>query len=101
VIATGSRAVVPAIPGITDVPFFTNESIFENETLPDHLLVIGAGPAGCEMAQAYRRLGAAVTLLDLGRMLAKDDPDAVDAVRKQFRGPAQDCGSGCDRHWRG
>jgi pyruvate/2-oxoglutarate dehydrogenase complex dihydrolipoamide dehydrogenase (E3) component len=85
VIATGSRAAVPAIPGIADVPFFTNESIFENRVLPDHLVVIGAGPVGCEMAQAYRRLGANVTLLDLGCMLPKDDPDAVGVVRKQLR----------------
>jgi pyruvate/2-oxoglutarate dehydrogenase complex dihydrolipoamide dehydrogenase (E3) component len=85
VIATGSRAAVPAIPGIADVPFFTNESIFENSVLPDHLVVIGAGPIGCEMAQAYRRLGANVTLLDIGRILPKDDPDGVDVVRKQLR----------------
>lgn len=84
VIATGSRPFVPPIPGIEAVPYFTNETIFENAVLPEHLIVIGAGPIGCEMAQAHRRLGATVTMLDLARMLPKDDLDAVDIVRQQF-----------------
>ncbi|MGD9710769.1 MAG: NAD(P)/FAD-dependent oxidoreductase [Thermomicrobiales bacterium] len=84
VIATGSRAFVPPIPGLEAVPFFTNETIFDSSVLPDHLIVIGAGPIGCEMAQAHRRLGAKVTVLDLARMLPKDDPEAVDVVRQSF-----------------
>lgn len=84
VIATGSRAFVPPIPGLEAVPFFTNETIFDNSVLPDHLIVIGAGPIGCEMAQAHRRLGAKVTVLDLARMLPKDDPEAVNVVRQRF-----------------
>lgn len=85
VIATGSRASVPPIAGLAGgVPYFTNESIFENTVLPDHLIVIGAGPIGCEMAQAHRRLGAKVTVLDLGRMMPKDDADAVTVVRQRF-----------------
>lgn len=84
IIATGSRAFIPPIPGIDKVPFFTNESIFDNTVLPSHLIVIGAGPIGCEMAQAHRRLGAKVTVLDLARMLPKDDPEAVDVVRRSF-----------------
>lgn len=84
VIATGSRPFVPPIPGLEAVPYFTNETIFENTVLPEHLIVIGAGPIGCEMAQAHRRLGARVTLLDLARMLPKDDPEAVGVVREQF-----------------
>lgn len=85
VVATGSRAAVPPIPGLDKVPFFTNESIFENVVLPEHLIVIGAGPIGCEMAQAHRRLGARVTLVDLGSMMPKDDPDAVEVVRQRFK----------------
>ena len=85
VVATGSRAAVPPIPGLDGVPFFTNESIFENKVLPEHLVVIGAGPIGCEMAQAHRRLGSRVSLLDLGPMMPKDDPEAVDVVRQRFR----------------
>ena len=84
VIATGSRAAVPPIPGLDGVPFFTNESIFENTVLPEHLIVIGAGPIGCEMAQAHRRLGSKVSILDLGPMMPKDDPEAVDVVRRRF-----------------
>lgn len=84
-IATGSRALIPPIPGLADIPFFTNESIFENSVLPARLVVIGAGPVGCEMAQAHRRLGAEVTLLDIGRMLPRDDREAVDVVRQRLR----------------
>ena len=84
VVATGSRAAVPPIPGLDKVPFFTNESIFENVVLPEHLIVIGAGPIGCEMAQAHRRLGTRVTLVDLGSMMPKDDPEAVEVVRQRF-----------------
>lgn len=84
IIATGSRASVPPIPGLKDVPFHTNETIFENTVLPAHLTVIGGGPIGCEMAQAHQRLGARVTLLDMGQIMPKDDPDAVDIVRKRF-----------------
>ncbi len=59
VIATGSRPAVPAIPGLETVPYFTNETIFENTVLPKHLIIIGGGAIGMELAQAYRRLGSA------------------------------------------
>jgi pyruvate/2-oxoglutarate dehydrogenase complex dihydrolipoamide dehydrogenase (E3) component len=75
VIATGSAPVVPAIPGLDGVPFFTNETIFANRELPTHLVVIGGGPVGIELAQAYRRLGAAVTVIDAGPMVPRDDPE--------------------------
>ncbi|HOT82079.1 MAG TPA: FAD-dependent oxidoreductase, partial [Candidatus Defluviicoccus seviourii] len=82
VIATGSRAAVPPIPGLAVIPFPTNENIFENKVLPEHLIVIGGGPIGCEMAQAHRRLGARVSVLDLATILPKDDPDLVAVVRQ-------------------
>jgi pyruvate/2-oxoglutarate dehydrogenase complex dihydrolipoamide dehydrogenase (E3) component len=82
VIATGSRAFKPAIPGLADTPFLTNETVFDNTTLPQHLLVIGGGPIGVEMAQAHRRLGASVTLLEGRTLMPKDDPDAVKVVRE-------------------
>lgn len=85
VVATGSRAAVPAIPGLADAPFLTNESIFDNKALPEHLIVIGGGPIGCEMAQAHRRLGARVSVLDLATILPKDDPDLVAVVRQALR----------------
>jgi pyruvate/2-oxoglutarate dehydrogenase complex dihydrolipoamide dehydrogenase (E3) component len=84
VIATGSRAAVPPIRGLADTPFFTNENLFENTVAPSHLIVIGAGPIGCEMAQAHRQLGSDVTLIDMGPLLPKDDPDAVAVVRRKF-----------------
>jgi pyruvate/2-oxoglutarate dehydrogenase complex dihydrolipoamide dehydrogenase (E3) component len=80
VIATGSRAGVPPIPGIADVPFFTNETIFKNRTLPQHLIVIGGGPIGMEMALAHRRLGADVTVLEAFQPLGKDDPELAKVV---------------------
>lgn len=75
VIATGSIPFIPPIPGLKDVPFYTNESIFDLTTLPDHLVVIGGGPIGIEMAQAFRRFGSKVTVLEAFSALPKDDPD--------------------------
>jgi pyruvate/2-oxoglutarate dehydrogenase complex dihydrolipoamide dehydrogenase (E3) component len=76
VIATGSHPAIPAIPGLTDIPYLTNETIFANRERPDHLIV-GGGPIGIEMAQAHRRLGARVTVLDVGPVLPRDDPELV------------------------
>jgi pyruvate/2-oxoglutarate dehydrogenase complex dihydrolipoamide dehydrogenase (E3) component len=75
VIATGSEPAVPPIPGIDGVPYFTNETIFVNDTLPEHLLIIGAGAIGIELAQAYRRLGAAVTVIEAAKAMPRDDPE--------------------------
>jgi pyruvate/2-oxoglutarate dehydrogenase complex dihydrolipoamide dehydrogenase (E3) component len=77
VIATGSHPAVPAIPGLDRVPYLTNETIFANRERPEHLVVIGGGPIGIEMAQAHRRLGAQVTVLDVGPLLPRDDPELV------------------------
>jgi pyruvate/2-oxoglutarate dehydrogenase complex dihydrolipoamide dehydrogenase (E3) component len=77
VIAAGSAPVVPPIPGLDRVPFFTNETVFANRTRPGHLIVIGGGPIGIELAQAYRGLGAAVTVIDAGPLLPRDDPELV------------------------
>jgi pyruvate/2-oxoglutarate dehydrogenase complex dihydrolipoamide dehydrogenase (E3) component len=84
VIATGSRAAVPPIPGLADTPFLTNETLFANRTRPDHLLIIGAGPIGCEMAQAHRRLGSAVTVVDQAGLLPKDDPELTAVVKARL-----------------
>jgi len=84
VIATGSRAAVPPIPGLDTVPYLTNETIFERKTRPEHLVVIGGGPIGLEMAQAHRRLGARVTVLEMAAIMPKDDPELVDYVRKRL-----------------
>jgi pyruvate/2-oxoglutarate dehydrogenase complex dihydrolipoamide dehydrogenase (E3) component len=82
VIATGSRAAIPPIPGLSGVPYFTNETLFRNRTLPKHLIIIGGGPIGLEMAQAHRRLGSAVTVLEASTPLAKDDPELSQIVVK-------------------
>jgi pyruvate/2-oxoglutarate dehydrogenase complex dihydrolipoamide dehydrogenase (E3) component len=84
VVATGSSAAVPPIPGIGDVPFLTNETIFDLTMRPDHLMIIGGGPIGVEMAQAHRRLGCRVTVLEMFSLLAHDDPEAADLVRRQM-----------------
>ncbi len=81
VIATGSTAAVPPIPGLASVPFLTNESVFELTERPQHLVVVGGGPIGTEMAQAFVRLGSRVTLVEMGSILAKDEPEAVAVVR--------------------
>jgi pyruvate/2-oxoglutarate dehydrogenase complex dihydrolipoamide dehydrogenase (E3) component len=86
VIATGSHPAVPPIPGLADVPYLTNETIFANRERPDHLLVIGGGPIGIEMAQAHRRLGARVTVLDVGPMLPRDDPELVAGLAGHLAG---------------
>ena len=83
VIATGSRAATPPIPGLDAVPYLTNETIFERKTRPEHLVVIGGGPIGLEMAQAHRRLGSRVSVLEMGSILPKDDPELVEIVRKR------------------
>ncbi|TNE38559.1 MAG: dihydrolipoamide dehydrogenase [Alphaproteobacteria bacterium] len=81
VIATGSEPFVPPIEGLADTPYLTNETIFENREAPRHLIVIGGGPIGLEMAQAHRRLGAEVTVLEGKKILPKDDPEMVAILR--------------------
>ncbi|WP_084398006.1 dihydrolipoyl dehydrogenase family protein [Henriciella aquimarina] len=72
-IATGSKAAIPPVPGIETVDYLTNETIFDLPELPDHLVILGAGPIGMEMAQAFRRLGSNVTVIEMGRALARSD----------------------------
>ena len=84
IIATGSSPLVPPIPGIETVPYETNETIFELRERPDHLLIIGGGPIGMEMAQAHRRLGSAVTVIEGASVLGQDDPEMAEVVRARF-----------------
>ncbi|MFN3868227.1 MAG: dihydrolipoyl dehydrogenase family protein [Hyphomicrobiaceae bacterium] len=85
VIATGSSPVVPPIPGLAEVPYMTNETIFDNRAVIGHLIVIGGGPIGMELAQAHRRLGADVTVLEGLKALGKDDPEMTAVVLAQLR----------------
>ncbi len=80
VIATGARPFVPAIDGLEQVPYLTHETIFFHERPIEHLIIVGGGPIGVEMAQAHRRLGAKVTLLETGRVLARNDPELARIV---------------------
>ncbi|MBV8193468.1 MAG: FAD-dependent oxidoreductase [Alphaproteobacteria bacterium] len=94
VLATGSRPAVPPIPGLRDVPYFTNETIFANRTLPQHLMVIGGGPIGLELAQAHRRLGSRVTVLEAVDFLANDDTELSAVVLSKLRAEGVDLRSG-------
>ncbi len=85
VIATGSSPIVPPIPGLDRVPYYTNEDIFDLRDKPEHLLIIGGGPIGMEMAQAHVRLGCKVTVIEGLRALGNDDPDAVAIVLRSLR----------------
>ncbi|WP_374444807.1 NAD(P)/FAD-dependent oxidoreductase [Stella sp.] len=84
VVATGSTPSVPDVPGLGQVPYLTNETVFDQPALPGHLVVMGGGPVGIEMAQAHRRLGSRVTLLERDRILARDDPELVAVVRDRL-----------------
>jgi pyruvate/2-oxoglutarate dehydrogenase complex dihydrolipoamide dehydrogenase (E3) component len=77
VLAVGSRPRLPDIPGLSEAGYLTNESLFDLQLLPEHLVVLGSGPIGIEMAQAFRRLGAAVTVITHGQPLDREDPDAT------------------------
>jgi len=82
IVATGSSPLKPPIPGLEQTPYFTNETLFDNTVLPEHLIIIGGGPIGIELAQAHRRLGSRVTVLEAKQILPKDDVDAVAIVRE-------------------
>jgi pyruvate/2-oxoglutarate dehydrogenase complex dihydrolipoamide dehydrogenase (E3) component len=80
VVATGSAPAIPAIRGIDDSPYLTTDSIFELKVRPEHLVIIGGGSAGLELAQAFRRLGSSVTVLEAAQPLAQDDPECAAIV---------------------
>lgn len=77
VIATGSRPLVPPIPGLDTTPYLTNETLFDLRERPDHLLIVGGGPIGMEMAQAHARLGSRVTVIEGAKALGREDPEAA------------------------
>ncbi|WP_020590890.1 dihydrolipoyl dehydrogenase family protein [Kiloniella laminariae] len=84
VIATGSRAMIPPIDGLETVPYLTNESVFDLTDLPKKLIIVGGGPIGCELGQAFRNLGSEVTLVEMATIMPKDDPDLVKVVRSRL-----------------
>lgn len=85
VIATGARARIPGISGIEQTPYLTNETIWDLETLPEHLIIMGAGPIGMEMGQAFARLGSKVTILEAGAALARLEPDHADLAVESLK----------------
>ncbi|WP_300063653.1 FAD-dependent oxidoreductase [uncultured Roseobacter sp.] len=85
VIATGSSPLVPQIPGLDSVPYETNETLFDLREPPEHLLIIGGGPIGMEMAQAHVRLGSKVTVIEGAKALGKDDPVLAEVVLDSLR----------------
>lgn len=85
VLAVGGRAFVPPVEGLAELPYLTNESLWSLTQLPTHLLVMGGGPIGMEMAQSFRRLGSKVTVVTKGRPMPKDDDDAAAIVIDRFR----------------
>ncbi len=94
VIATGSAPLVPPISGLDNTSYFTNETIFDNKDKIDHLIIVGGGPIGMEMAQAHRRLGAKVTVLEGAKALGKDDPEMTRIVLEQLRAEGIEIGEG-------
>jgi pyruvate/2-oxoglutarate dehydrogenase complex dihydrolipoamide dehydrogenase (E3) component len=85
VIATGGTAAIPNIPGLADAPYLTNSSIFNLTELPKRFGVIGAGPIGLELAQAFQRLGSKVTVFSrTEQILPKEDPEAVEIVKESM-----------------
>ena len=97
VIATGTRPFVPPIDGLGDVPFFTNETFFdEQHDAPESLIVLGGGPIGCELGQVMRRLGVRVTILtDVRRLLPRDDREASAVVQEAFAAEGIEVVTGC------
>src|SRR5437867_9744339 len=86
VIATGSRAAIPKIEGIDDVPYFTNETVFDqlNEK-PESMIVLGGGPIGCELAQTFRRLGVQLTIVQRGdQLLPREDRDVAEFLERRL-----------------
>lgn len=85
VIATGSSPLVPEVPGLDGVPYLTNETLWSLRERPGHLLILGGGPIGMEMAQAHRRLGCEVTVVEGARALGREDPEAAALVLARLR----------------
>lgn len=85
VISTGSRPAIPPIPGLKEAGFLTNENVFSLQERPDNFVIIGGGPIGCELGQAFSRLGSNVTIIESGdHLLQKEDPEAAQVVQEQL-----------------
>jgi pyruvate/2-oxoglutarate dehydrogenase complex dihydrolipoamide dehydrogenase (E3) component len=87
IINTGGRAAIPPLPGLDEVPYLTNSSMLDADYLPEHLIVVGGSYIGLEFAQAYRRFGARVTVVEMGeRLIGREDADVSEAVKAILEG---------------
>ena len=84
IVAVGSRAAAPPIPGLDTVDYITNETVFSLPEFPSHLLVIGSGPIGLEMGQTFKRLGAEVTIIDIAKPLGRNEPEHAEILVKEL-----------------
>lgn len=96
VIATGSHPIIPDIAGVKSVPYYTNETIFDVSRRPDHLIVIGGGAVGVEMAQAHIRLGSRVTIIEEKTLLARHDQELVSVLVERLRSEGVEIVEGVD-----
>ena len=104
IIATGAKPLVPSIPGLDSTDYLTYEKVWDLEELPKRLIIVGAGPIGCELAQAFRRLGSSVTLLEAApRILLHDEPEAADLLSQHLVGEGVDLrvNAAVQRVWQG
>ena len=85
IIATGSQPRIPKIKGLDKVHYYTNETIFDLDQLPEHLVILGGGPIGCELGMAFAQLGAKVSIVQRRHILPQDDPDAVAIIRQKLQ----------------
>ena len=98
VIATGSRPPVPPLPGLAEAGYVTSDTVWDLRELPRRLVVLGGGPIGCELAQAFARLGSKVTLVEAApRLLTREDPDVSTLLQERLRPRASTCGPGARR----
>ncbi len=96
IIATGARPLVPGLPGLDEVDYLTSESVWDLEALPKRLLVVGGGPIGCELTQAFSNLGSEVTQVDLApRIMPREDEDVSAMVQQQFTEQGINVLTGC------
>lgn len=96
VIATGSSPAVPIVHGLDGCPYFTSDTILEADRKPAHLVIVGGGPTGLELAQAHARLGSRVTVIEAARALGRDDPEATAVVLKALRAEGIDIREGAE-----
>ncbi len=85
IVATGARPIIPDLPGLAKIDYYISDTIWNIKKLPKRLVVLGAGPIGCELSQAFSRLGSRVTIVQRGpQIMKKEDPDAAQAVKDRF-----------------